>query len=338
MEFAQLLNRLRENKLTENDISILDSRVISSADPSYPSKATHLFVDNELVNSFNLQYIERLETEKVIVKAFDVVQADVCSDIKRKLISCLPKNQSDTANLASEVELAIGMKYDLTANIEVTDGLTNGSSCEVKLVENRQIEKTSRPSIVWVKFDDPRIGANTRIKYSALYQKRIHKSWTPIFDIKRSFTYRNKTFERIQFPLRPAAAKTIHKSQGDTLDEVVVSLRSKCKAKIPHIHYVALSRVRSLRGLHIQDLCKNNIAVSESVQEELQRLRTEAVLELCYKPLYSVGNNLLKFVFNNVRSLHAHFLDVKEEPNIVSADVIGISESRLVSTDSDEQL
>jgi hypothetical protein len=67
----------------------------------------------------------------------------------------------------------------------------------------------------------------------------------------------------IQFPLRTAAAKTIHKSQGDTLDQVVVSLKSKCKAKIPHIHYVALSRVRSRSGLQILDFNKEKIAVSE---------------------------------------------------------------------------
>jgi hypothetical protein len=97
---------------------------------------------------------------------------------------------------------------------------------------------------VWVKFDSKDIDKSTRKKYNHLYSKDVDRSWTSIFDIKRSFTYKYKTFERIQFPLRTAAAKTIHKSRGDTLDQVVVSLKSKCKAKIPHIHYVALSRLR----------------------------------------------------------------------------------------------
>jgi ATP-dependent exoDNAse (exonuclease V) alpha subunit len=120
--------------------------------------------------------------------------------------------------------------------------------------------------------------------------KDVDRSWTPIFDIKRSFTYKYKTFERIQFPLRTAAAKTIHKSQGDTLDQVVVSLKSKCKAKIPHIHYVALSRVRSLSGLHILDFNKENIAVSESVKAELERLKSQCVMKLCFIPLYTLSN------------------------------------------------
>ena len=97
---------------------------------------------------------------------------------------------------------------------------------------------------------------------------------------------------KIQFPLRPSAGKTIHKSQGDTLDEVVVNMNSKCKAKIPHIHYVALSRVRSLDSLHIVDLNKDRIAVSESGKEGLQRMKKDAPLILCFTTLYSFGDNL----------------------------------------------
>ncbi|CAC5389891.1 unnamed protein product [Mytilus coruscus] len=196
LEYAQLLNKLRQNQLTENDFAVLSTRTVSVNDPTYRTNATHFI-------------------------------------FKKQLLSSLPEKQSDTANLAKEVVLAIGMKYDLTANIEVTDGLTNGSTCELKLIECKI--KSLRPSIIWVKFEDARIGANNSRKYSHLYGKDVNKTWTPMFDIKRSFTYKCKTFERIQFPLRPAAGKTIHKSQGDTLHEVVVSLKSKRKGKIPHI-------------------------------------------------------------------------------------------------------
>jgi hypothetical protein len=90
------------------------------------------------------------------------------------LVNSLPRNQSDTANLAKEVELAIGMKYDLTANIEVEDGLTSGASSEVKFMEYKT--KMPRPSIVWVKFTDGKIGTNTRKKYSHLYTKDVDKT------------------------------------------------------------------------------------------------------------------------------------------------------------------
>ncbi|CAC5416141.1 unnamed protein product [Mytilus coruscus] len=141
-EFAQLLNRLRQNQLTENDFAVLSTRTVSISDPTYRTNATHLFVENALVDNFNLQYISKLCSQKVRVKAVDTVCGDLPASVKTKLLwlyqtvfSSLPEKQYDTANLAKEVVLAIGMKYDLTANIEVIDGLTNGSTCELKLIE-----------------------------------------------------------------------------------------------------------------------------------------------------------------------------------------------------------
>lgn len=113
-------------------------------------------------------------------------------------------------------------------------------------------------------------------------------------------------------------------------------MNSKCKANIPHIHYVVLRRVRSLNGLNIVDFIKDKIAVSDSVKEELHRLRNSGLLKLCYTPLYNLGNNIFKFVFNNVISLHAHFQDIKAYPNVANADVIGIAETKLIQSVSDD--
>ena len=104
--------------------------------------------------------------------------------------------------------------------------------------------------------------------------------------------------------------------------------------KLPHMHYVAFSRVRKLESLYTLNL-KAAIDLDEDVNVEMQRLRTEAPLELSYTSLYKIDPNKIKLNFNDARSLHKHYKDVQFEPNVLSADVIGFAESRLCSRDED---
>ena len=68
----------------------------------------------------------------------------------------------------------------------------------------------------------------------------------------------------MQFPIKLAWAVTIHKSQGQTYDQVVVDFRNEAFA--PGQAYVALSRSRSLEGLYILgELEKEDIIVDPDV-------------------------------------------------------------------------
>ena len=123
-----------------------------------------------------------------------------------------------------------------------------------------------------------------------LYTQGINKAWTPVKPITTQFNVgRNKTASivRKQFPLRPAAAKTVHRSQDDAEREIFVDLESP-KA-IPHIHYVALSRVTSIEGLHIRNLSENKISVNNHVKGEIHRLRHEAQLSPSLKFIYNIS-------------------------------------------------
>lgn len=68
--------------------------------------------------------------------------------------------------------------------------------------------------------------------------------------------------EVVQYPLRLAWAITVHKSQGMSLDEAEIDLRSSFEKGMG---YVALSRVRSLSGLFLKGFNETALKVNEEV-------------------------------------------------------------------------
>ena len=138
-----------------------------------------------------------------------------------------------------------------------------------------------------------------------------------------------------QFPLCPSAGKTIHRSQGDTETEVIVDLSSR--RAIPHIHYVALSRLTTVEGLHIRNLNTKKITASNKVKNEMQRLRTVACLSPVFVCLRDIGDDSVKIVFLNVHSPHKHISDVRNDINIKVADVSIFVETRLRVFDQNDE-
>ena len=96
-------------------------------------------------------------------------------------------------SVVSSLTLVVGMIV-MTVNVDAEDGLTNGATGVVKHTDYR-IEGTNRPSIIWVLFDDPRVGRSAREKYRTLYNSSIHREWTPVFDVQRTFITNYKTYQ-----------------------------------------------------------------------------------------------------------------------------------------------
>ena len=334
LAFAQLLNRLRLNEMTEEDKQVLQTRVFDRDTGDYPKDAVHLFARNFFVKKHNDNILSQLPGEKFVIPCHDnVVSANIPAKECQTLINSLPDDYSKTGQLMKSLTVVVGMIVVHTANVDVEDGLTNGATGVVKQIDFR-MEGTNRPSIIWVLFDDPRVGRTTREKYRKLYNSSINTDWTPVFDVQRTFILNYKTYQRIQFPLTPASGKSVWKAEGATVDRVVVDLsQEKRIVKIPHIHYVALSRVKRLKDLYILNLNEASMALDDDVNVEMHRLRTEAALELCYVPLYKTDPGKIKIAFNNARSLHKHFRDVEFEPNVLAADAIGFAETRLCRRD-----
>ena len=216
LKFAQLLNRLRLNELTEQDRDDLRKRVVDRNSSEYPRDAVHLFAEKEGMYKHNENIMNGIDGEEVDVPCHDtVVSANISQKRARQLISELPDDPEKTANMEKVLTVKVGMKYNISVNVNVEDGLANGTTGKVKFIEYK-IEGSNRPSIIWMKFEDPRIGKATREKYfqRGFYNSNIQRDWTPIFEVERTFLYKFKMYQRIQFPLRPAAAKQFTKVKG----------------------------------------------------------------------------------------------------------------------------
>ena len=183
--------------------------------------------------------------------------------------------------------------------------MTNGDSNVIKLI---QLHAPDRPSgVIWVQFDHADVGRKTRHDNRQLYTQGNEPTLrTSIKLVTTMFAVgKNRTVQvvRKQFPLRPAAAKTIDRSHGDTETRVVVNFGTTPRAT-PHMHYVGLSRVTTIEGLYVTELCEDKITVSSEVEKHMKYLRKEGKLELCISPVYNADERAIKVCFLNARSLH----------------------------------
>ena len=100
----------------------------------------------------------------------------------------------------------------------------------------------------------------------------------------------------VQLPLRLAWAMTVHKSQGMSLDAALIDLSS---AFAYGQGYVALSRVRSLAGLHLQGLNRRALEVDPTVLAQDEQFRTRSL---------EAKEAMLAMTEENLKRLHDEFI------------------------------
>ena len=335
-DFAEILNCIKEGKHTKADIELLKTRILnlSPQHPDYPVNSTHLFSTNMAVDQHNHDIFHKSTNEKVTIKAIDIVLGDLSDELKERLKKQIPKDPSKTMGLYSVSSILKDAKYDLTTNVSVVDGMTNGAECIIKKVDTEyQVQQDQ--VLFGFYFTKNTLEKNYRNEYSHLYNQNIDRRWVPILEVTRQFRRHQIQVLCRQFPLRPSAAKTIHRCQGDTLDEAVVDLPL---SKREHMHYVALSRLRSISGLHILNMNENKITASKKVQDEMTRLRQKATMKSHIPFLYKDTSNSFKVLFQNVRSLHLHIADVASDYNVKAADINIFVETALCSNDDNASI
>jgi len=268
--YRQLLSRIRVGLLTKSDTVLLESRKISFKGNSLESRLNELcnFINDfpldtvcllptrHMCDVLNAAMLSRIASKEILLIAEDTI--DCTSYVKKKVLKVLSNNDEDnskTAGLSKEIVIKIGAKVMIRRNIDATLGLVNGTiATVVSVVEDKSTNYVEK----------------IKLFLSSGLEYFIERVSVKFEVVDRAFVIRK------QFPLCLSYGITIHKSQGLSLQSVVMDIGNSifnCGQT-----YVALSRVTSLQGLHLINFDPSSVTADREAINEYNRLRFK------YKP------------------------------------------------------
>ncbi|KAL8388746.1 hypothetical protein RB599_010074 [Gaeumannomyces hyphopodioides] len=252
--------------------------------PSCTENAVELYCTNKEVDSINQRNYNRLQTKEYTYTCVDKIYGLNPSSKRHRKLLHLTRLDVEMGNENHEtlyahrdhrydkkVYLKEGMVVCLLVNLNIKEGLVNGSQGVICGFEEEIITASTPPAAM----PDNNIIDTTpfwgdqekvRAREIRLFAEQMEKQSWPVvqFHNGRKCTIipdciisemgphscPHEVFLcRTQIPLMPAWAMTVHKSQGMTLDSVVVNMdRAFAEGQV----YVALSRVRTLEGLKVE--------------------------------------------------------------------------------------
>ena len=210
------------------------------------SSAVHLFPTVESVVQYNLDKLHSINRPIAVIKAIHAGNG------------AAKASSEDAGGLDPILYLSHTAHVMLIVNLWVEAGLVNEAMGTVISICYQTGRPPNLPLAVMVHFDNytgPTLQDNT----------------VPIIPIRRTWINSGFHCSRLQIPLRLAWAVTIHKSQGLTLDKLVIDIGKKDFSS--GLTYIACSRVRHLKDLlfiapfSFQRL--SNLSKSKRLQERL---------------------------------------------------------------------
>lgn len=242
-----LLNRIRNNTVTEEDLEELNRRYIPDFEGRDEGLYIHLTTTNRLAEATNQKKLEEIDGKEYRYRG--VVEGD------------FPPSDLPTG---LEVTLKIGAQVMLLNN-DPYGRWINGSIGRIMDIE----EVDGEEDVIIVELQD---GSTVEV---------LPHTWEIFeffYDRETKRVLSRVTGRFIQYPLRLAWAITIHKSQGMTFDRVVIDIGSGtfCHGQL----YVALSRCTSLEGIMLKrPVEKRHIFMDRRVVEFVTRYQYRKAAE-----------------------------------------------------------
>lgn len=248
-EFCTALNEIRTGYVSDKTKRMFESCIGKKFNDGI--EPTVLFPTNDDVTNYNLEQLYKLPYAQSGL--FEFKSTDEIMDNKKrgKGINYTQKDKDDYLQRLNKecmaeqsLELCIGAQVMLIKNLDVKGGLVNGSR---GVVIGFNVEQA--PVIRF-------INGIELVMQHTVWNLKINE-----------FT----NIRRTQYPLKLAFAISLHKSQGMTLDRIVVNLGDRVFAG-SSMMYVGLSRVRDIKGLSIIDIDWNKLHVDRRVREFYENL------------------------------------------------------------------
>jgi uncharacterized protein YpbB len=221
-QFIELLNNLRENKTTKSDVEILNRYVNPDFDALKENGYITLTTHNFKADKINSKALSEINSTSY------VYSAEIIGDFPQHLY---PVDQ--------ELELKVGAQVMF---------IKNDPSFEKSFFNGKmgRIEELNKEEITVVFPDE-----NRKIRVEKYEWENIRY----VSDEKTGEIKEEVVGTFVHYPLRLAWAITIHKSQGLTFEKAVLDVSA---VFAPGQAYVALSRLKSLSGLVLQNPLKLN--------------------------------------------------------------------------------
>ena len=331
--YADLLNRVRVGKQTEEDIKQLNTRVRSSKHADLKKADLFIVCKRKECAKLNMEYLNLLDGQLLEMKArhHHSTQKNYTPWIESK------EGAVASTSFLDELKLKLEAKIMIIHNIDTADSLTNGQLGTLKGViktTNGNIDK------LVIKLKNKGAGKQNRqsnphlaVRYPecVFIERTSHK-----YSLRKKSGDVGTTAMVIQFPVKLAFAITSHKIQGQTIASparVVLDLNSVFEDAQAH---VMLSRVQCLDQVYIlRSLDESKIRTSSIGLNELERLRSISINE---NPLPWDRDRLtmktnIKIASLNCNGLKSHFKDISVDNKLLKADIIHLIETSLEKND-----
>ena len=289
-----ILSRLRVGECTEDDIKEVQKLVLTNPECERPDFSTSPWCDATLITPrnatkdlWNAAALERhcwaTGNRKYTISAEDTLkETGECPDQKTRLAIAAQKDEV-TKNLRMRVELAVGMKAMVVLNIATEADLANGTRGTVEgfvLDPREQRTPPDERGTIHLKYPPPVIYFKPEMQTRALFEG-VPPGIIPISPSMVGFSVDvdggRVKLERRQLAVVPAYAFTDYKSQGQTMECVIVDISKPPSGSLsPFSVYVALSRSRGRKTIRILrdfDPALFMHHPSEDLRTEMERLR-----------------------------------------------------------------